>query len=67
MSQNKQIKAYLDAGNSLTPIEALMKFGCFRLAARIKELRESGMNIETLYEELDGKRFARYVKVLKDD
>lgn len=65
MSQVSEIKAYLDAGNSLTPIEALMKFGCFRLAARIKDLRDSGMNIITIKEEKDGKTFAKYIKVQK--
>ena len=45
MSQNKQIADYLNKGKKLTPIDALTKFGCFRLAARIADLRASGMNI----------------------
>lgn len=44
--QNKQILAYLKAGNRITPIEALERFGCFRLAARIHDLRQSGHQIE---------------------
>ena len=47
MSQNKQIAAYLNKGKKLTPIDALNKFGCFRLAARIADLRNEGMNIVT--------------------
>jgi len=47
MSQNKQIANYLNKGKKLTPIDALNKFGCFRLAARIADLRNQGLNIET--------------------
>tara|TARA_R110000796_G_scaffold1456_1_gene5822 strand:+ start:2730 stop:2924 length:195 start_codon:yes stop_codon:yes gene_type:complete len=46
MSQSKQILAYLKKGYSLSALEALQKFGCFRLAARIYELRNSGYRIE---------------------
>lgn len=31
----------------LTPLEALAGCGCFRLAARIKELRQQGNDIKT--------------------
>ena len=34
-------------GNCLTPIDALKKFNCFRLSARIKDLRDEGFNIQT--------------------
>lgn len=44
-SQTKQIMEYLSAGNSLTPLEALRLFGCFRLSARIYELRDIGRNM----------------------
>ena len=46
-SQKKQILAYLNTGKSLTQMEALNLFGCFRLASRICELREEGVNIKT--------------------
>ena len=46
-TQNQQIKAYLTKGKSLTPIDALNKFGCFRLAARISDLRNDGLKIAT--------------------
>lgn len=47
-SQSAQIKAALLAGETLTPLDALKRFGCFRLGARIWELRnEQGMNIRT--------------------
>ena len=61
MTQTEQIVKHLNRRGSITPLEALEKFGCFRLAARILELRESGLSIETVEEVRDGKRYARYV------
>ena len=62
MSQTEQIRAHLQQGYSITPLEALDRFGCMRLGARIKELRDAGMPIE---KDMDpdprtGKRYARY-------
>jgi hypothetical protein len=47
-------------GRSLTTLEALNMFGCFRLAARISNLREEGMDIHTEIVEINDKRVARY-------
>ena len=61
MSQNKQIADYLNKGKKLTPIDALNKFGCFRLAARIADLRNEGMNIATKIIKLENnKQVAQY-------
>ena len=46
MSQEKQILEYLQSGKKLTPIDALNMFGCFRLGARICDLRSKGYNID---------------------
>lgn len=46
-TQATQILKFLQAGNKLTPQEALLKFGCFRLAARINDLRRDGYDIHT--------------------
>lgn len=59
-TQNEQIKAYLSKGKSITPLDALNKFGCFRLSARIKNLRDEGLNIATKYVTKEGKTFACY-------
>jgi hypothetical protein len=56
MSQNKQIADYLNKGKKLTPIDALNKFGCYRLAARIADLRNEGMNIVTNTIKLENKK-----------
>lgn len=45
MTQRDQIWAHLESGKTLTPIQALDKFGCLRLAARIHELRKQGKSI----------------------
>lgn len=45
-SQCKKIRAYLESGKKLTPLDALYMFGCFRLGARIYNLKHAGMNIE---------------------
>ena len=42
MSQEKQILKYMQSGNSITPMDALNRFGCFRLGARIYNLKNSG-------------------------
>ena len=60
MSQTKQILRYLQEGNTITPIEALNKFKCFRLGARIWDLRKKGYNIDPKIVEQDGKHFAEY-------
>jgi len=56
MSQNKQIADYLNKGKKLTTIDALNKFGCFRLASRINDLRNDGMNIKTKIIKLENKK-----------
>ena len=60
-TQCKQIAAHLEGGKTITAIEALNLFGCFRLASRINDLRNRGMQIIT--EKIltaTGKRVARY-------
>ena len=46
MNQNQAILRFLKSGNSLTALRALELFRCFRLAARINDLKESGEAIE---------------------
>ena len=46
-SQNTHILEHLRTGKTLSPIEALIDFRCFRLAARINELRNKGYDIQT--------------------
>tara|TARA_R100000654_G_scaffold50921_1_gene77162 strand:+ start:768 stop:959 length:192 start_codon:yes stop_codon:yes gene_type:complete len=60
MSQEKDILGYLQARGSISPLEALEEFGCFRLAARIADLRAKKHKIETFVGRENGKRFAIY-------
>ena len=61
-SQNALIKGWLLNGYSITQLEALNQFGCFRLAARIADLRDEGFKIETKIVTLEnGKRVAMYM------
>jgi hypothetical protein len=60
MSQSEKILDYLQQGNTLTPIEALEKFQCFRLAARCNDLRKDGHKIQSEIVKEDNKRYARY-------
>lgn len=62
MSQLNQIRARLDKGQSITAMGALAAFGCFRLAARIKELRDQGYPVNTQIIEVSGKKIAMYTK-----
>jgi hypothetical protein len=59
-TQKQQIQSYLEKGKAITPLQALNKFGCFRLAARIADLRNDGLNIATKNVTKDGKTFASY-------
>lgn len=61
LSQNRLIKEYLQSGHSLTQMDALNLFGCFRLASRVYDLRNEGLDIKKETIELaNGKRVTRY-------
>jgi hypothetical protein len=45
-AQTEQILAHLLRGESITAVEAQARYGCFRLAARIGELRKQGHAIQ---------------------
>ena len=62
MSQEKEIKHYLESGGKVSGISALEKFGCYRLSAVIFNLRDKGMNIKTkMKDNINGKKkYAEY-------
>lgn len=63
MTQTVAVLAYLRDGHSLTAIEALERFGCFRLAARISDVKlllEEGESIVTEMVSSSGRTYARY-------
>ena len=61
MSQNQKIANYLNKKKAITPIQALKMFGCFRLAARISDLRNEGLQINTKIVSIkNGPKYAAY-------
>lgn len=66
MSQEQAILSHLQDGNRLTPLEALHRFGCFRLGARVYDLRRKGYRVNArTVRTAAGKRVAEYW--LEDD
>lgn len=65
-THNQLIRQRLIEGGSITCLEALRDFGCYRLASRISDLRREGLEIEKTMEtginRVTGKpvTFARY-------
>lgn len=61
-SQIENIREHLESGKGITPIDALNLYGCFRLGARIADLKKQGMDIRTdiIHDEKNGKRYASY-------
>lgn len=60
MSQKQNILSHMKTYGTITPLEALQKYGCFRLGARIADLKEDGLIIKTEMVKENGKRYARY-------
>ena len=60
MSQCGNIYAFLADGGTLTPLEALAKFGTIALHSRAAELRDRGIPIKCELVEINGKRVGRY-------
>jgi len=60
-SQAKMILAYMQKGNRITGIDALVQFQCFRLPARIADLRAEGHDIKSEFVTTNtGKRVKAY-------
>lgn len=56
MSQEEMILKRLKQGRSITPLQALEWYGCFRLSARIYDLKRKGYEIVNV----GNKQFAEY-------
>jgi len=60
-SHAAMILNHLSSGRRITAIDALNKFHCFRLAARIADLRNEGWDIRTkMIETQGGSKVAEY-------
>ena len=47
MNQTERIKQYIEEFGSITQKEAVSEIGCYRLSARIADLKAEGYEIET--------------------
>ena len=63
-THKEEILRRLEAGQALTTLDAERAFGCRRLAARIKDLRDEGYPIKTKMVEVKN-RFGRPCRVAK--
>lgn len=59
-SQVKKIHNHLLLGKKISAIEALNRFGCFRLSDVIFRLRNKGVNIKTEMVEINNKKVGIY-------
>lgn len=60
MTQTEQILRHLETEGSITPLEALDIYGCFRLAARIGEIKETHEIISEPWKTPGGATVSRY-------
>lgn len=47
MTQKEMVIDHIKTYGFITPLEAMQEYGIYRLAARINELKASGLNIKT--------------------
>lgn len=60
-SQANAILKHMQEGNGITPMDALNLCGCFRLSARIADLKKRGYDIVTEKVKVEGGKYvARY-------
>ena len=65
VTQKSKVMSHLQSGQSITPIDALERYGCFRLAAIIHTLKNDyGMDIKTeLIKNKYGTKYGKYTMV----
>jgi len=60
MCQAGEILVHMLKGESITPLQALRKFSCMRLSARILDLRRLGYEIKAELVKRGKKHYCRY-------
>lgn len=66
-SQCDRILQYLQSGKTINPAQAWNLFGCYRLGARIHDLRKRDFNILTKIVYKNGSSFAEYSMAVTDE
>ncbi len=62
-SQVKQLRTHLQSGKSIAPLQALHKYGIYRLASRIHEIRNDAkkpLNVKTEMIFVGPVKYAKY-------
>ena len=68
MTQNEAVLNHLMTGRSISPLEALGLYGVFRLAARVFELKDMGVDIRKVTKvDINGKQYAEYYVSEEED
>ncbi len=62
MTQKDTIINHINQYGSTTPLEALTRYGIMRLASRVNEIRNEGLDIVSDLKVHDGRRYASYRK-----
>lgn len=65
ISHKDSVLKWFETHETLTPLEALNNFGCYRLASVIARMRDQGYIIETDIRYEEGERWATY-RLLKE-
>jgi len=60
LSQCDRILIHLQSGKTINPLQALNLYGCFRLGARIYDLKQDGFDIDSRLVHENGVQYAEY-------
>lgn len=60
MSQNDTLLGALRRGETITSMAAIRRWGCTRLAARVRDLRDRGIAVKDAWLSRGDKRFKGY-------
>ena len=59
-TQADRVLDWMATGKGITPLQALKRFGCLRLGARVYDLKRAGHRIETRRVNRNGATVAEY-------
>ena len=60
MTQKDMVLNHIETYGTITPLEALTRYGIMRLAAVVYDLRNEGFVIGTTMKQHDGRHYASY-------
>jgi len=60
MSQKEMVLNHLETYGTITPLEALTRYGVMRLAAVVHKLKNDGFSIRSTMKQHDGRQYASY-------